>query len=147
MTTAWEFEHSVICPVSRDFAWAFWTTVENWAAVDSSVESVTLDGQFIAGTKGVTKSPGMEPIAWHILEADGGHRAVIEVPAPGAALRCLWMFEDATSGGTRITERASLIGENAGEYVEMFGRELEKGIPQVMRNLSEVMQKAASDKL
>jgi hypothetical protein len=38
---AWEFEHSVECQVSRDFAWRFWTNVANWT-LDTSVESVTL---------------------------------------------------------------------------------------------------------
>src|SRR5262245_47767900 len=145
MTAAWEFEHSITCPVNKDFAWAFWTAVENWAAVDSSVESITLEGQFIAGTKGVTKPRNMDLVEWYLREVEGGRRAVIEVPAPGAALRCVWTFEAAANGGAHITQQASLIGENAGDYVEMFGRELEKGIPQVMRNLCEAMQKAAGE--
>src|SRR4029434_1972218 len=29
-----EFEHTIECQVGRDFAWKFWTNLDNWAAVD-----------------------------------------------------------------------------------------------------------------
>ena len=39
----WTFEHTIECFVSSDFAWKFWTNVENWA-VDADLESVELRG-------------------------------------------------------------------------------------------------------
>ena len=30
MDEAWAFEHSVECPVTTEFAWRFWTDVNNW---------------------------------------------------------------------------------------------------------------------
>jgi len=37
----WTFEHTIECSVSSDFAWKFWTKVENWV-VDADLESVEL---------------------------------------------------------------------------------------------------------
>jgi len=37
----WSFEHSVECKADRDFTWRFWSDVNNWPAVDCSVEAVT----------------------------------------------------------------------------------------------------------
>ncbi len=50
----WKFEYSVECEAPRDFAWRFWTHVDNWK-LDSDVDSVQLDGPFAAGSRGATK--------------------------------------------------------------------------------------------
>ena len=139
----WSFECSVDTPVSRAFAWQFWTNVANWAAVDVSVEAVQLNGPFAAGTSGTTKPRGQDLIEWHIREVTDGHRAVIEIPAPGAVLKCVWLFADAPNGGTLITQLASLEGEQAVIYESTVGQQLEMGIPQAMGRLIEEMARAA----
>ena len=136
-----EFEHSIECPVSRDFAWRFWTDVANWTN-DVSVESVTLDGQFAAGAKGVTKPRGGGPIEWRLVEVQDRCAALIEIALPGATAKFHWRYEDAAGGGVRITQRVTLEGERAVDYLEGTAR-LENGIPQGMRKLAEVMIRAA----
>jgi uncharacterized membrane protein len=140
----WKFEHSVECPVSRDFAWQFWTNLANWPVVDPSVESVKLDGPFAAGARGITKPRDLPPVEWQITEVQDRSIARIEIPAPGAVLKCFWRFEDSTTAGVRITETVSMEGEQAAEYVEKVGPELESGIPQAMRRLAEEMTRAAN---
>jgi hypothetical protein len=51
---AWAFEYSVACPVTTEFAWRFWTDVNNWR-LDTDVESVELNGPFAAGSRGVSR--------------------------------------------------------------------------------------------
>ncbi len=133
----WEFEHSVDCQVSKDFAWRFWTDVPNWT-LDTSVESVTLDGPFAAGAKGVTKPHGGDPIKWRIAEVQDRSGAIIEVALPGASVQFHWRFEDAADGGVRMTQRVTLEGERAADYVEEI-KQLEWGIPQGMQKMAEVM--------
>jgi Polyketide cyclase / dehydrase and lipid transport len=140
----WEFEHSVECRVSRDFAWRFWTDVGNWAAVDPAVDSVKLDGPFAAGSRGTTKSGEHPPIDWNLTEVEDGARALIEVAAPGAVAKFLWTFADAGGGGTRITQHASLVGEQADQYAQTFGKELEKGMPPGMQRLADAIEAANS---
>jgi hypothetical protein len=139
----WSFEHSVQTPVSRAFAWQFWTNVANWPVVDPSVESVQLNGPFAAGTSGTTKPRGLDLVEWHIREVQDGHRAVIEIPAPGVVFKCVWLFADAPNGGTRITQQASLEGELTADFEQTFGPQLENGMPQAMGRLIEEMARAA----
>lgn len=140
---AWSFEHFVECPVSRSFAWQFWTNVANWPVVDSSVEAVELDGPFAEGTKGTTKPRDLPPTEWRIIEVSDTSSARIEIPAPGAVLKCFWRFEDCEGGGTRITQQLSLEGEQAAQYEQSVAPELEKGIPQAMRRLADEMSRIA----
>jgi len=141
---AFEFEHSVECPVARDFAWRFWADVSNWPTVDPSVEAARLDGPFAAGTKGTTKPRGLPPTQWTLVEVREGRSAVIEVSAPGAVLRFGWVFEDAAGGGTRMIQKVSLEGARAGEYAEGM-KGLEAGIPAGMRGLAAAMSRAAGE--
>jgi hypothetical protein len=137
----WEFQHSVECPVSRASAWQFWSHVENWL-IDTSAEAVTLDGPFAAGTTGTTKPRGLDPINWQLVEVQDGHSAVIEMSLPGAVITFRWQFAELPNAATRITQRVSLTGERAVDYMA-GAAELEKGIPVGMGKLAEEIVKAA----
>jgi hypothetical protein len=137
-----EFEHSIECQVERDFAWKFWTNVDNWAVVDPAVEWAKLEGPFIAGTMGRTKPRGADPNEWKLAEVEEGNRAVIEIAAPGATVKFHWGFVDIIGGGTRMTQKVTLEGERAAEYEEGM-KGLENGIPSGMERLVEAMVKAA----
>lgn len=137
----WEFAHSVECPVSRESAWQFWTHVDNWL-FDPSVEAITLDGPFAAGTVGTTKPRGLDPINWQLVEVQDGHRAVIEMNLPGAVIMFRWQFEELPNAATRITQRVTLEGERAADYMS-GAAELEKGIPEGMGKLAEEIINAA----
>src|SRR5437763_10986220 len=104
---SWNFEHTVDCPVSREFAWQFWTHVDNWN-FDPSVESVALDGPFAAGTRGTTKPRGLDPINWQVVDVQDGHSAIIEIDLPGAVVTFRWQFAELPNAATRITQQVTL---------------------------------------
>jgi Polyketide cyclase / dehydrase and lipid transport len=137
-----EFEHSIECQVGRDFAWKFWTNVDNWAVVDPAVEWAKLEGPFNSGTIGRTKPRGADPNEWKLVEVEDGIKAVIEIAAPGAMVRFHWSFADIPGGGTRMTQNLTLEGERAAEYEEGM-KLLEKGIPSGMERLVEAMVRAS----
>jgi uncharacterized protein YndB with AHSA1/START domain len=139
----WQFEYSAECEAPRDFAWRFWTHVDNWK-LDSDVDSVRLDGPFAAGSRGATKVRNGDSVDWYIVEVRAGSHAVIELPVTGAVLRMAWTFEDSAGGGTRITQQMRLAGEQAGAYEETIGRQMEEGMPQGMRKLAAEIVKASS---
>src|SRR5436305_7799141 len=122
---AWTFEHSVECDATVEFAWTYWTHVPNWR-LDTDVESVEIDGPFATGTRGRTHSKSSGVVNWEIVEAEPG-RAVIETALPGAVLRFCWRFEEAT-GGTRMTQRCLLEGEQARTFAAAAAAALEPGI-------------------
>lgn len=92
------FSYSIDCQANKDFAWGFWSDVNNWAVVDPGVESASLDGPFAAGTKGTTKPRGLEPTEWSLVEVQEGNSATIEIAVPGAVVRFVWRFEESESG-------------------------------------------------
>ncbi|MGA9770280.1 MAG: SRPBCC family protein [Blastocatellia bacterium] len=139
----WKFEYTVECPVSRDFAWQFWTNVDNWAVVDPGVDAVTIDGPFAAGARGTTKPRSMDSVDWLLTEVEDGTSAIIEIAAPGAVAKFIWIFADA-AGGTRITQQASLEGEQADQYAQTFGKGLEDGMPPGMQRLADAIEAAAN---
>jgi hypothetical protein len=140
--SVWSFEFSVECSVSPDFAWRYWTNVKNWA-LDLDVESVTLNGPFESGFRGVTISKSAGAIEWRIADVQPG-RAVIEFPAPGALATFIWTFVD-SDGGSKITQRADLSGPDAARYLD-FAKALETGIPAGMHTLCEAMHDSAHGK-
>jgi hypothetical protein len=143
MEPQWRFQFSVDCAVSPEFAWQYWTTVENWA-LDLDVESISLDGPFAAGAHGVTMSKSAGRIIWRIADVQPG-KAILEFPAPGAIATFTWTFTD-LGNCTRITQQASLAGPEATKYIDSFCPSLEQGIPEGMRKLCEAMQAAAPAK-
>src|SRR5437763_12449548 len=123
---AWIFEHSIACDVTPEFAWKFWTNVDNWA-LDADVVSIEMDGAFVAGTRGFTNTRSSGRVEWRIAEIQG-RRAVIEFPAPGALGRFVWTFEE-PGRVPRIPQRCTLEGEQAGAIAKAIGPGLEAGIP------------------
>ena len=137
----WEFQHSVETTAKRDFAWGFWTDVNNWA-FDTSVEWVRLEGPFASGTRGATKSPGMDVVHWVLKEVQPEKKAIVEIALDEAALLFHWRFEDIAEGGTRITQRASLTGASADSFARQIAPEFEKGIPAGMDKLVTEIERA-----
>ena len=140
----WSFEHAVECSVAREFAWRFWSNVSNWPVVDTSVESVTIDGPFQSGVKGSTKPRGAEAVQWQLHDVEDGHSAAVVIQLPGAALRFAWRFEDRTgSRSVRMTQRVTLEGERERDYISTAAVELEKGMPAGMQRLANAMEEMA----
>jgi hypothetical protein len=137
-----EFEHAIECQVRRDFAWKFWTNLDNWAVVDPAVEWAKLEGPFIAGTRGETKPRGADPNEWKLAEVEEGSRAVIEIAAPGATVKFHWSFVDLGDSCVRMTQKVTVEGDRAADYEEGL-KLLEKGIPLGMAKLVEAIEKAA----
>lgn len=135
----WNFEHSVECKADRHFAWQFWTNVSNWAVVDSSVESAA----FLSDAQGSTKPRGGEPIHWQLEDVQHGCGAVVMIHVPAAALRCAWTFQDSGVRRTRITQRATIVGDRAADYVLTVAPELENGITQGMQKLAQAIEQVA----
>ena len=139
MEEAWCFEHSIECNVTREFAWTFWTDVENWK-LDADIESVELSGPFAEGSRGATTTRSAGRIEWRLAGVKAGSEAIIDVPLPGATGTFRWTFQD-LNGRTRITQRVSI---GVSSLAEMMAGGLERGIPAGMQKLCETMVKTAA---
>ena len=137
------FRNSVEAKVLRQAAWDFWSTVKNWES-DPAVESIHLDGEFAAGSKGVTNTRGgAEPLMWEIKSVKPEESAMIELPLVDAVVSFEWLFESLDGNRTKLTQVITLDGEKADDYLPMVGREFEDGVRQGMARLAAEMEKAA----
>jgi hypothetical protein len=142
MSTAWQFEHTIVFRASRAAAWAYWSNVANWAEVDPAVEWARVDGAFAAGSRGETKPVGAPANTWTLAEVDAGRRAVIAIRIPGAEVRFAWRFGDGRDGGAVLTQAVEVSGHDLAPYAKELER-LAAGIPAAMRKLAAAIDRGA----
>jgi hypothetical protein len=138
---AWEMTHSVDAEVSAAFAWRYWTDITNW---DDPPAKIALEGPFAAGTQGITRLPGQDPLRWSIREVTAPEGATIEMPLDGAALSFQWQFAGLTDGRTRITQRVVLQGEKAETYLP-HASAFATNIPGGMKKIGATMAAAEAE--
>jgi len=135
---AWELVHSVETVVSPECAWTFMSNVANW---DDPPATFSLRGPFVAGSTGTTLVPGQEPRHWIIRAVTPGNSYTVEMTLDQAVLSFAWRFEGlASGGGTRITQRVSRSGANAGAYVNQVRPVFESTLAPGMNRIVALMQ-------
>jgi len=135
--TAWQIEHSVEVDASPDFAWSFWTDVNNW--VDPPAR-FALDGPFANGAKGTTVLPEQEPLRWQLRDVVPGESYVVETTLDQATLSFEWSFEPVAEVRTKLTQRIVLSGDAAEHHVDAvangFGSTLAAGMERIAVSIS-----------
>lgn len=135
------FEHAIDCPVPRDFAWRFWTNVENWK-LDTDVVDIEFSGPFDQGGQGTTISRTSGRVVWRIVELDAEQSsACLETPLPGAMARFRWNFEDAGEA-TRMHQSISIDGEAAESLLQGMPPGMVDGFRAGMQKLCDSITKA-----
>lgn len=136
---AWDFQHSVECKASREFAWKYWTNIANW---DDPPARFELDGPFEAGCHLRTILPG-QTLHSAILDVKAGHGATIEMQLPDAIVTFHWSFEELSKDRVQITQRITLAGRNAESFVAEASV-LERTAPEGMKKLAAAIEQSAT---
>jgi hypothetical protein len=142
---AWEFQHSVDCDATRQFAWMYWTNITNWNDPPAKFD---LDGPFDVGSQLTTTLPDQ---TWHsvIRAIKPGSSATIEMQLPDALLSFYWKFEDLSEDRCRITQRLTLSGANAKSFVHqviMFEHSIPDGMTKVVAAIEQAQQSTREEK-
>ena|SRR5689334_17137012 len=137
---AWIFEHSVECETSRNFAWAYWTNIENWNDPPAKFE---LDGPFAVGSRLTTTLPD-QTLYFVIRYVEPGCAATIEMQLPDGVVSFHWTFEDLSETRSRITQRCVLSTANSALVAQ--ARVLEQTVPQGMMKLIRAIEDASNMK-
>jgi len=135
----WEITYSVETNASPAFAWNYWTQVTNW---DDPPAKFELDGPFAGGSRGTTRLPGHEPLHWFIREVDPPRAATIEMQLVGATVAFEWRLAGLNDGGTRLTQRIVLKGEQADMYLSQVQAAFTANLPDGMNKLATAMANA-----
>ena len=135
----WELSHSIETEASLAFAWAYMTDVANWSDPPAEFE---LEGPFVAGSHGITRTPGQEPRHWQLREVIPMKSYSIEAPLDRATISFEWRFEGLTEGRTRLTQRITLGGENAAAFLEQVQEAFAASLPAGMTRIATAMARA-----
>lgn len=143
--SVWECQRCVECDVPVSFAWQYMTDVSNWS--DPPAE-FALDGPFATGSRGTTRMPGQSPTSWMIRAVDPGQGYTIEGGSflDRALMLFHWRFDPLPDGGTRLTQRMELLGENAVGYVDGIRAGFEPHLEPGMRRIAMTMAHAFSER-
>lgn len=106
-------EQSIEVDVSPEFAWSFRTDIANW---HDPTATFHLDGPFADEAQGRTMVPGQPPLVWSIRDVRPGRSFAIEMALDRATIRFEWLFDAATGGTTKMTQRIILSGIHAPAY-------------------------------
>jgi hypothetical protein len=134
---AWTFEHSVKCSTSRQFAWSYWTNIENWNDPPAKFE---LDGPFAVGSRLTTTLPD-QTLHSVIRYVEPGYAATIEKQLPDGVVSFNWTFENLPETRSRVTQR--LVLSTASPALVAQARVLEQTVPQGMSKLIASIEEAA----
>lgn len=141
----WELKHSVIAYASLESVWAWHSDVDNWARFEGdAVESITIDGPFLAGARITTKMPGQEPRYSTLREVEPPIRSVIQMELPDAVLRFAWTFEELSDSQTRLTQHIILEGPKAETYVPMMEEYFAPNVGKGMERIAEEIARQAT---
>jgi hypothetical protein len=134
---AWTFEHSVECAASRNFAWAYWTNLDNWNDPPAKFE---LDGPFAVGSQLTTILPD-QTLHSVIRHVEPGCAATIEMQLPQGVISFSWNFEDLSETRSRVTQRLALSTES--DALVTQASVLEQTVPQGMNKLIAAIEDAS----
>lgn len=134
---AWEFQYSIECNATRQFAWRFWTDIANWNDPPANFD---LDGPFQTGTRLTTTLPS-ETLYSVIRDLQPEREATIEMQLADAILSFHWKFEKLREDRTRITQRLVLSGANAKSFVAQ-ATAMEASVPDGMKKVAAAIERA-----
>ena len=137
----WTCERSVDVEVPASFAWDYMTDLRNWS--DPPAE-FALDGPFAAGARGTTRMPGRPAVHWAIDMVDAGHAYTIRSSLSERVwILFHWRFEPRLEGGTRVTQRLELFGEDAADQIGEVRAAFESNLEPGMQRIGRLMQASA----
>ncbi len=135
----WTDEHSQTTSAGIAEIFPLLRDVASWPEWNEGVESITLEGPFAAGTRGVMAIPGQEPLSFRLIwvEPEQGFEDETDVPDAGVVVRVRHTVEPLPEGGSRITYRATIDGPAADEVGPQIGPGITADFPSVIAALAE----------
>jgi uncharacterized protein YndB with AHSA1/START domain len=131
----WTHEHAAETPLPPEAIWKVLADLDNWARWDTSMESVTLHGPLAAGST-VTMTPrGQDPVTSVITGVEENKRYADRAEFGGVTLSFSHTLTGLPGGGTRVTHRLEITGDEAGQLGPQLGPMITEDFPDAMAAL------------
>lgn len=140
-TPAFSYTHVINTDVPAAAIWALCEDVSTWPEWDAQAELVTRDGPFAAGSAGMMKFTGQEPLTYRLTRVEPLREFVDETPVGDIVVRVSHLLEP-TGQGLRITYAAQIDGPS--EQASQIGPMITADFPATMASLIELARRRAA---
>lgn len=134
-------EHSAShpAPVGADRVWPLVADPTRWPEWNTSAQALHLDGEFVAGTRGIIRvADGQDlPIVLDEVRPGRGYTSTTTI-AETVGLRTRLDVADGPDGGVTVTQTGTLVGPAASHFAPAFGDALVAGVEATVRRLAAV---------
>ncbi len=130
----YEWSHSVTTTASPEQVWPLYADVDRWLEWDSGLVSVTLEGDFVVGSRGVLGVEGQPPFEWELTEVIENALFTDVTDIPGVATLTFVHRIEPTATGSLITHEVCIVGPAAAE----LGPNVTADTPECMERLAEL---------
>jgi hypothetical protein len=122
--------------------WRLWTDVEHWSAWDTELESSSISGAFLAGTRGTLKPTSGSPAQFIIDECNDGSSYTFSTALPLGSLTIKRTLERTTgNGSTRFTHDVQFTGFSGWFFAMVLGNQYKTALPEVMNRIRTLAEK------
>lgn len=135
----WLLTHSEVTAPSPEFVWKYWTDVTHWVDPPATFR---LEGDFKAGSHGVTLFPDREPFRWVLQEVVPGASYTIASALDGATVLFQWRFDSMPSGDTKLTQRIGVSGRDAHRHASAIRSVFEPSLAAGMKRIALLLAEA-----
>ncbi|MGD9729010.1 MAG: SRPBCC family protein [Nitrospiraceae bacterium] len=138
-------EHRVLVSASPETIYSIYEDVANWRTWDPATKSSSLDGPFIAGSKGKLTPAKGNTVPMTLIEANAGRNFTVECKIP--LFRMTFEHELSCVGKEcEVIHRAAFSGLLAPLLGRVIGAQINRGLPdtlQRLKNLAEAKEESA----
>jgi uncharacterized protein YndB with AHSA1/START domain len=131
----WVHEHTAETAASPEAVWAVLRDLGQWPRWDTSMERVALQGPFAVGSRVAMTPVGQDPIESTIVGITEAEYYADRTDFGGVTLQFSHTLTRLAGGGTRITHRLEITGDDAAELGPKLGPEITADFPEAMDGL------------
>ena len=139
----WTYIHEKECNIDIDKLWDLYSNVENWKLWDEEVESISINGNFTAGTKGVMTMEEQEPMNFTLTTVEEKKCFIDEtvIKPLNVSIIVGHFIEQKTNDRFFLRHSVIIKGENADMVAEQIGESFTIDIPDSMEKLIKLSSK------
>jgi hypothetical protein len=129
-----EWSHSVTTSATPEQVWPLYADVSRWLEWDSGLVRVTLDGDFVVGSRGLLGVEGQPPLEWELVEVVENALFTDITDIPGVATLTFVHRIEPSATGSVITHEVRIVGPAA----EALGPNVTSDTAECMERLAEL---------
>jgi uncharacterized protein YndB with AHSA1/START domain len=135
-TDGWVHEDAIETDAPAEAIWRLWSDVEGWGSWIGDIESVSIDGPFMAGSTISMKPTGQDLVQLRLSEVVENEQFVDVAEIDGVVIRTLHRIEPiGEAGRLRIVYRMEISGPEAVTVGPELGPQITADFPETLAAL------------